>query len=339
MSTDSSKCKSECCDYFAVHPSSSELSLKDKLDGCKVRWGINRMGYTVEPGIYGIGNPSEDAPVLVTANYKLTFDAVRKELAGLDCYVLVLDTKGVNVWCAAGKGTFGTDELVSRIKAVRLPDIVTHKKLIVPQLGAPGVDGREVKRQTGFAVEFGPVRASDIKAFISAGSKASGDMREVKFTLRDRLAVVPIELVLTAKIALVVFGILLLINLVAQRPFGVNDFLLYISSIVVGAVVVPALLPFIPGRAFAFKGWLLGIFSTVGILWAFGWLASPFLLLAAGYILVLPAHSAFIAMNFTGASTYTSPSGVLKEMKTALPLIVFSTVVGIILLLIKAFIG
>jgi CO dehydrogenase/acetyl-CoA synthase gamma subunit (corrinoid Fe-S protein) len=65
--------------------------------------------------------------VLVSANYKLTFDSVRKNLNAFDCWLLILDTKGVNVWCAAGKGTFGTDELVSRINAVGLGEIVERQ--------------------------------------------------------------------------------------------------------------------------------------------------------------------------------------------------------------------
>lgn len=91
------------------------LNFNDKLDAWKVRWTIGRMNYTVEPGIYAVGNPTADSPVLVSANYKLSFDLLRKELQDLDAWILVLDTNGINVWCAAGKGTFGTDELIAKI--------------------------------------------------------------------------------------------------------------------------------------------------------------------------------------------------------------------------------
>jgi hypothetical protein len=82
---------------------------------------------------------------------------------------LILDTKGINVWCAAGKGTFGTDELVGRILKTGLSEIVSHRKLVLPQLGAPGVSAHEVTKQTGFSVVYGPVRAKDIKAFLDSG--------------------------------------------------------------------------------------------------------------------------------------------------------------------------
>ena len=328
-----------CCGEMSVQTVSTSLSLKDILGAWKVRWGIGRMDYTTEPGLYAVGKPDGGSPVLVSANYKLTFDTLRKNLAGLDCWLLILDTKGVNVWCAAGKGTFGTDELVSRIESVCLSDIVTHGKLILPQLGAPGVSAHEAARRAGFSVIYGTVRARDIKAFISSGYKATKEMRTVKFTLWDRLVLTPMELVEAAKISLTVFGVLFLINLFAARPFGMGDFLAYVAAVLIGAVITPVFLPFIPGKAFAFKGWLLGIIGTAYIAWAYGWFAPPFMLLGIGYMLALPAYSAFFAMNFTGASTYTSLSGVLKEMKIAVPLIVLSLMAGVILILIKTFMG
>jgi hypothetical protein len=206
------------------------------------------MDYTVKPGIYAVGEPDGSAPVLVSANYKLTFDVLRKNLDGLNCWLLILDTKGVNVWCAAGKGTFGTDELVRRIVAVDLSEIVSHRQLILPQLGASGVSAHEVKERSGFSVIYGPVRASDIKVFISSGYTASPEMRTVKFTFRDRLVLTPIELVEAAKVSLLVFGVLFLINLVATRPFGRGDFLAYAAAVLSGAVITPVLLPQI-GRA------------------------------------------------------------------------------------------
>ena len=339
---DESCCEEEsCCScgMEEIEAVSTSLSFKDICGAWKVRWGFGRMDYTVEPGLYAVGEPDADSPVLVSANYKLTFDTVRKNLISLDCWLLILDTKGVNVWCAAGKGTFGTDELVNRIKQTGLAEIVIHHKLILPQLGASGVSAHEVAQRTGFSVIYGPVRADDIKEFISSNYQATKEMRTVKFTLWDRLVLVPMELMEAAKISLMVLGVLFLINLYAARPFGISDFLAYAASVLTGTVFTPVLLPFIPGRAFAFKGWLLGVIGTACIAWCLGWFVPPFLLLGIGYMLALPAHSAFLAMNFTGASTYTSPSGVLKEMKTALPFIILSLVAGVVLILIKTFMG
>jgi hypothetical protein len=209
--------------------------------------------------------------------------------------------------------------------------------LILPQLGATGVSAHEVAKRTGFSVVYGPVRAKDIKEFITANYKATKEMRTVKFTFWDRLVLAPMELVEAAKISLFVFGVLFLINLFALRPFGLPDFLVYCAAVLAGSVITPVLLPLIPGRAFSFKGWLLGAISTAFIAHAYGWFAPPFLLLGIGYMLALPPTAAFLAMNFTGATTYTSFSGVIKEMKIALPAIVLSLIAGIILILIKTF--
>jgi hypothetical protein len=108
---------------------STNLHFKDIFGAWKVRWGIGRMNYKISPGLYAVGKPDHTSPVLVSANYKLTFDVLRKELSGLDCWILILDTKGINVWCAAGKGTFGTYELVNRISKTGLSEIVSHRKI------------------------------------------------------------------------------------------------------------------------------------------------------------------------------------------------------------------
>ncbi|MDR1607909.1 MAG: acetyl-CoA synthase subunit gamma [Deltaproteobacteria bacterium] len=329
-------CSSDAKDAPLV---STSLSFKDRLGGWKVRWGIGRVNYQVEPGLYAVGKPDGDSPVLVSANYKLTFDTLRKNLVGLDCWLLILDTKGVNVWCAAGKKTFGTSELINRLEAVKLSERVRHRKLILPQLGAPGVSAPEIARRAGFSVIYGPVRASDLKAFISSGYQATKEMRTVSFTLRDRLVLTPVELVQAAKKSLSVFGVLFLLNLFAAKPFDVNDFAVCAGTIFIGAVLTPVLLPFIPGRAFAFKGWLLGLCWATLAVGVLGWFAPGRRLFAAGYLLALPAVAAYLAMNFTGSSTYTSPSGVLKEMKIALPLIVISAIVGSALTIIGHLMG
>jgi hypothetical protein len=312
---------------------STALSARDIFGAIKVRLGFGRHNYTVRPGLYSIGEPNNNSPVLVSANYKLTFDILRKNLAGLDCWLMILDTKGINVWCAAGKGTFGTEEVIKRLGQTQLSEVVTHKQLLLPQLSASGVNSHEVFRRTGFKVIFGPIEACDIEGFISEGFKASRKMRTINFSTLQRLILTPVEFISASKSSLLIFGVLFLINLFAKNPFGLNDFIAYLGAMVTGTVLTPALLPFIPGSAFSWKGGLLGVVWSVSALWFFEWFSTwP---LAAGYLLLLPAISAFIAMRFTGSSTYTSPSGVVKEMKIALPVLIASASTGLIFILIS----
>ncbi len=323
-----------------IPQASTRLSSSDVLGSWKCRWSIGRMDYAIEPGLYCVGNPTGSSPVLVTANYKMTFDRLRMELHGLDAWIVVLDTDGVNVWCAAGKGTFGTEELVRRLKTVRLADIVSHRTIILPQLGATGVAAHEVARQSGFRVVYGPVRASDIPAFLAADMQATPEMRTVKFTAWDRLVLTPMELVAAIKPSAIALGILFILNAVGLGHYGLVDLYALLGALFVGCVLTPVLLPWIPGRAFAFKGALLGLLWAAGVNLIHGFPAMPEYgwMKAAAFMLILPALSAFCAMNFTGSSTYTSLSGVDKEMKTALPAMLISGGVGIVLMLINDFV-
>ncbi|HAA05521.1 MAG TPA: acetyl-CoA synthase subunit gamma, partial [Syntrophobacteraceae bacterium] len=105
----------------------------------KARWGVGWMRYTVNPGLYALGEPDSRSPDFATANYKMSFDHLRRALPEHAAWILVLDTNGVNVCCAAGKGTFGTEELVARIRSSGLEQLVEHRHLILPQLAGPGV--------------------------------------------------------------------------------------------------------------------------------------------------------------------------------------------------------
>jgi len=258
---------------------------------------------------------------LVSANYKLSFDHVRRALASFDAWLLVLDTKGVNVWCAAGKGTFGTEELVERIARTVAARIVSHRLLVVPQLGAPGVAAHEVARRTGFRIVYGPVRAADLPAFLQTGMQASPEMRRVSFTLRERLSVVPVELVSRF---LPAAGLALLFAGLTGMGRGGYSFesrpalwaaAMVSANYVVGIAATPAMLPWLPGRSFAAKGLATG--AVLGFV--LGWLSpEPWQDRVSVGLLSLAACS-FLGLMFTGSTPYTSASGVRKEMAWALP--------------------
>jgi hypothetical protein len=324
-----------CCSTVTAVEVSTSLSAKDILGTWKVRCGVNRMNYKVAPGLYYVGRPCSDSPVLVTANYKMSFDFLRKELSGISAWILVLDTKGVNVWCAAGKGTFGTEELLKRLDISDLSKKVTHKTLILPQLGAAGVSAHEVLKRSGFKVVYGPIRAKDLPEFLKNGMKADKEMRTVHFSLADRAVLTPVEIMGAIKPSLILFGIMFLLNQLGIARFTGTDLYAYFGAVIAGCVLTPMLLPWIPGSAFSLKGWLMGLLWTVTvIILNHGFKGMEYgILTAIAYLLVLPSVSAFYAMNFTGCSTFTSFSGVMKEMKTAIPLMAVSIGFGIILLI------
>ena len=309
-----------------------------------MRWGIGRMRYSLAAGLYAVGEPDRNCEVLVTANYKMSFDLLRSSLAGRDLWLLVLDTRGINVWCAAGKGTFGTLELVQRIAATRLTELVEHRRLILPQLSAPGVAAHEVKKQSGFQVVYGPVRCEDLPRFFDNGLQASVEMRRVSFNFRERLVLKAVEVVNARK--QVLWGVLALFLLggVAPSVFsfsaawsrGWGGVLTGLVGLLCGALFSPLLLPWLPGRAFAVKGALTGFSAALlGLLFfyqSFNWLNGVALLAA------LPAVSSWYAMHFTGSTPYTSPSGVEKEMRMAIPAQAAALLVGLTCWIAAAFV-
>jgi acetyl-CoA decarbonylase/synthase complex subunit gamma len=319
---------------------SSEWVRADYIGMVKSRMGAFRMKYSVTPGLYAVGEPGSDSDVFVTANYKLTFDILRRSLKGMNAWVLVLDTNSINVWCAAGKGTFGTDELVKRIKEVRLEAVVSHKRVILPQLGAVGVDAAEIRKQTGFRVSFGPVQAREIPAYVQAGYKKTKQMSTITFPMLDRLVLTPMEInPAMKKYPWFAAGVLLLFGL---QPTGVlfseawfhgwPYLVLGLITVLAGALVTPVLLPFIPFRSFAVKGWLAGIAMILPALHVLGIPGSAGgLLLSFAAVLLFPALASYIALQFTGSTTFTGMSGVNKELKIGIPVYLGSAAAAAVL--------
>lgn len=304
---------------------STNQTILDQIGTIGARLGVNRVNYSVAPGLYGIGSPDRNSPVLVTANYKLSFDTLRGALKEMDVWLLVLDTRGINVWCAAGKGTFSTEELVFRIKESRLERLVDHRRLVVPQLGATGVSAHRVKEKSGFSVQFGPIRAADLQGWFDNGSKISSGMREVTFTLRERAELIPVELYQVVKSMWWLFPLLFIVSGIGpiediggrMVSRGSLMILALLTGTVAGAILVPLLLPWLPGRSFALKGGAIGLLAGVGL--AF-WAATGLTGLELGALVcTVTVMSSYLGMNFTGSTPYTSPSGVEWEMKRAIP--------------------
>ncbi|MHB9033600.1 MAG: mercury methylation corrinoid protein HgcA [Anaerolineae bacterium] len=313
----------------ALMATTAELSARDRWKHVLARLGIMRDKMQVPPGLYTIGAPDPSAPVFVTANYQLSFDALRSALGGVNGYILVLDTFGINVWCAAGKGTFGTEELIRRIEETSLARVVSHRKLILPQLGAPGVAVDMVRRATKFRVEIGPVRAADLPAYLQTGT-ATPAMRLVHFDLRDRLVVIPVELnhlllpTLAAAVALYFLG-------------GWLAATAAIAAVLGGIVLVPVLLPWLPSRQFSLKGFLVG--GVLALVWAvWSWFSSSSLALwqrllwLVGLVLAMPPVSAYLALNFTGSTPITSRTGVAREIRKYIPIMAALFVPGVIII-------
>ncbi|MDA8388735.1 MAG: mercury methylation corrinoid protein HgcA [Nitrospiraceae bacterium] len=321
---------------------STVLDRGDQWGRFKCRVSSYRDDYTVPPGLYAAGDPDGGSEVVASANYKFSFDMLRRQLKGINAWVLVLDTKGINVWCAAGKGSFSTGELINRITSANLKELVGHRRIVLPQLGAPGVSAHEVKRATGFRVHYGPVRASDLPDYLGAGLAATKKMRTVGFTFMDRLVLTPMEIIpmmkkypLYALFILAAFG-LEPSGILFRDAFrgGFPFLLLGLVPVLSGAFLTPLLLPYIPFRSFAVKGWIMGAASLYLSMRFIPWRSAARtngLLLAACW-LFFPMASSYIALQFTGSTPFTGMSGVKKELKTAIPVYLASVLISAALL-------
>ena len=199
---------------------------------------LRMFPFPCKTGMIKIGNPDRNSPVFLTCNFHLTVERVKQALKGMDCYLLVANSRGINVWCAAGKGTFGTDELVYRIEITGLRQITDKRRLILPQLGAPGVSAHEVKKRSGFNVEYGPVRANDIPEYLKT-KHVSREMRKIRFDFIDRLILTPVELKQ-------VFWPMVIAAVIFYFLSGFLASTAVIITCISGAVLFPVLLPWLP---------------------------------------------------------------------------------------------
>jgi hypothetical protein len=143
------------------------------------------------PGLYTVGDPTADSPVLVTGNFRLTVYRLLQALENrVDVWALIVDSSGINVWCAAGGGFLTADKVISALDACRVRDRIHHADLILPQLAAAGVDGWRIREQTGWEIHWGPIRAEDLPAYLENGGEKTEAMRTIRFPLPERLEMV-----------------------------------------------------------------------------------------------------------------------------------------------------
>ncbi|MDD4348404.1 MAG: mercury methylation corrinoid protein HgcA [Opitutales bacterium] len=303
------------------------VSFRERLRNLSVRWAYKRHNHRITPGLYSFGAPDGTSPVLVTANYKLTFDKLRSHLSGLQLWILVLDTKGINVWCAAGKGTFGTNELVNRIRSTGLARLVTHRTLILPQLGAPGVAAQTVEKETGFRIKYGPVYARDIPRYLANGMRKTGEMRTVHFTLMERLSVVPVEMIHALRLLIPAILVALLLGFTKPESPIAYPLIVIPGCLLIGTFLFAALLPYLPSRAFSSRGAILGVLWSALV----AWLTHTPMSSAWPSALIATSICAYLAMNFTGCSTFTSQKGTEIEVRLSLPWILSGIFAGVLL--------
>ncbi|MGO9310140.1 MAG: hypothetical protein ACLQDL_14105 [Spirochaetia bacterium] len=275
-----------------------------------VRCRLGRFGAhsRVAPGLYALGRPDAGSAVLVTASYRLSFDLLRRDAQDIECWILVLDTRGLGVGSAAASGMFGTDELVTRVAAARLSRVVSHRTLILPGWAAAVIDTGLVAANTGFEVRIGPGRTVDIPAFLSRGAPAgAGDLRDMR--VLDALALTPAEAGRSlTRYAWFAFAALLYAGL---GPGGVSIgralagswplLVLGLASVACGSVLAPVTNALVPRIPLWVHGAVLGSAATAALLEGARLVAGMDRYLAAACAMFFPVAAALIAAQFAQA--------------------------------------
>ncbi|MBA7473146.1 hypothetical protein ES707_08480 [subsurface metagenome] len=143
--------------------------------------------FPCKTGLIVLGKPDRNSPVILTCNYHLTVERVKRALRGVDCYLLVANSRGYNAWCGSAGGHFTSHSVISVIKTSKVEEFVDHRTVILPQLAATGIEPKIVEEKTGWKAVWGPVYAKDIPAFIENRFHKTPEMREVSFPLGQRI--------------------------------------------------------------------------------------------------------------------------------------------------------
>lgn len=122
---------------------------------------------TVTQGIYEIGTPDENSPVLVTTNFSLTYFIVSGEIEGsrVPSWLLIMDTEGLSVMTAWAAGKFSGDMVGAFVKKSGIADKVKHKKVIIPGYAA-SISGEMEEELSGWEIIIGPRDASLLPKFL-----------------------------------------------------------------------------------------------------------------------------------------------------------------------------
>jgi len=122
---------------------------------------------TVTEGIYEIGTPDENSPVLVTTNFALTYFIVSGEIEGsrVPAWLLIKDSEGLSVLTAWAAGKFAGDDVGMFIKKCGIMDKVKHTELIIPGYAAAIVGDIE-EELPGWTITVGPREAAHLPGFL-----------------------------------------------------------------------------------------------------------------------------------------------------------------------------
>jgi len=274
--------------YYRPSPHTfTGFKAKARMARCLLTGQIDHVA--IEPGIYESGKPRRDSPVIVTANYELTYIRVMNDLKGVDAWVLCVDSNGINVWCAARGNNFGNRELVEAIQATGILGCIDHRTFILPQLAAGGISIPQLPPDLDVKIIYGPIWSKYLKSYLKEmPHRKPEEMRLAKFTFPKRLEAGITHLTFLLRKFLLWPTILSVVALLLLSSSGIN------------------LLQYIGQRLFSVLGWIWIVITITNLLIA---LAFPMVDFTRSFMkkgLILSVISALIG-TFLSLAVFTSP--------------------------------
>jgi ubiquinone/menaquinone biosynthesis C-methylase UbiE len=310
--------------------------------GIKSQFRIYRCLFTgqvdrvaIEPGIYRSGNPDNNSPIIVTANYEYTYIKVMRDLKNIDAWVLCIDSNGINVWCAARGGDFGNKQLLNAIEATGIEQITKTKTLILPQLSAGGVSVPQLPKKFPFKIKYGPVWSNKIKEYIkNKPTKKPDSMKLAKFTFTQRIraGITHITFLYRKIFWLPLLGLLILLLALNKA-----NYLFWVGELAIWIILSNAIISiFFPLSKFTRKFVLKALFFgaiTLFILSLLTWLIHYSVIYVLLQSLIIFWLSFFSTMSFSGYTMATSP----REIQLEYP--IFRRINIILIIIVFLFLG
>ena len=298
----------------------------DHRAALRCRLGLLNGSSRVPAGLYALGNPGAESPVLLAVSYRISFDLLRRHCAGRDAWIVVADTGTLDPGAARAAGRLGTAEVAQALASSRVAELVTRRELVLPWEVAADIDTARLATHACFRAVKGPRRTRDLPHFLDSGLRLDPSMEEPTFTAGERLAVVPTIFARSLKpFPAFAFAALIYAGL---GPEGVSVtralsggwqlLLLGFVSLVCGSVLAPLVPPAAPRPPYSVRGWVLGIAATavlvLGTPISAGW--SPWLVAAA--LLFFPGAAALLAARACSLSPVAGPADVRRERRIVL---------------------
>ena len=277
-----------------------------------------RKTLCVEPGLYFTGNNYDiNTPLLTTGNNLLTVFMVWRAIRNRNLRILIVDTEGINVWCASGKGQFSAERIMEQID--RYPDHIISEDtatLILPKLSLSGVSLAKL-RKYGIKAKIGPVYASELPAYLDEIPFKNRNKDVFRFSLKDRLFTLLPTLLQMIKYALFISAGLFIWHVF----FKTKIYWQVLPVMILITIIYIIFFYILPTKKFTVKGLFLFIlmasgFSAYYFIFNRGkmdFLTYLFLILFSG------GANLLFALSYTGDSGVSNYSLVRREVAVFLP--------------------